>query len=92
MSSQRIVGALQARKIAQEEADRQLEVDIQCLKKYEIDCQKGAVSTKTFANTMDGASIEAQKYATNIKEGTGCSNLCNKSKSNPVFYECHPAN
>lgn len=29
------------------------------------------MSTETFSNTMKGASIEAQRYATNIKEGTG---------------------
>ena len=71
LSGQRIVSKFTARKIAQEEATRQLEIDIQCLRNYEAECQKGSVSTETFSNTMKGASIEAQKYATNIKEGTG---------------------
>lgn len=71
LSGQRIVTSLTARKIAQEEATRQLEVDIQCLKNYEIECQKGTVSAKTFATTMNGASVEAQRYASNIKNGTG---------------------
>jgi hypothetical protein len=71
LSGQRIVSKFTARKIAQEEATKQLEIDIQCLRNYEVECQKGSVSTKTFSNTMKGASIEAQKYATNIKNGTG---------------------
>ena len=71
LSGQRIVSKFTARKIAQEEATKQLEIDIQCLKDYEAECQKGSVNTETFATTMKGASVEAQKYATNIKEGTG---------------------
>ena len=71
LSGQRIVSKFTARKIAQEEATKQLEIDIQCLRNYEAECQKGSVSTETFGNTMNGASIEAQKYATNIKNGTG---------------------
>lgn len=71
LSGQRIVSKFTARKIAQEEATKQLEIDIQCLRNYEVECQKGSVSTGTFSNTMKGASIEAQKYATNIKNGTG---------------------
>lgn len=71
LSGQRIVSKFTARKIAQEEATKQLEIDIQCLRNYEVECQKGSVSTETFSNTMKGASIEAQKYATNIKNGTG---------------------
>lgn len=71
LSGQRIVSKFTARKIAQEEATKQLEIDIQCLRNYEVECQKGSVSTETFSNTMNGASIEAQKYATNIKNGTG---------------------
>lgn len=71
LSGQRIVSKFTARKIAQEEATKQLEIDIQCLRNYEVECQKGSVSTETFSNTMKGASIEAQKYATNIKDGTG---------------------
>ena len=71
LSGQRIVSKFTARKIAQEEATKQLEIDIQCLRNYEAECQKGSVSTETFSNTMKGASVEAQKYAVNIKEGTG---------------------
>lgn len=71
LSGQKLVTSLEARKVAQEEVVRQLEVDIECLKAYETECQKGEVSTETFANTMKGASVEAQKYAVNIKEGTG---------------------
>lgn len=71
LSGQRIVSKFTARKIAQEEATKQLEIDIQCLRNYEAECQKGSVSTETFNNTMKGASVEAQKYAVNIKEGTG---------------------
>ena len=73
LSGQRIVSKFTARKIAQEEAAKQSEIDIQCLRNYEAECQKGSVSTETFSNTMKGASIEAQKYATNIKNGTGSS-------------------
>ena len=71
LSGQRIVSKFTARKIAQEEVTKQLEIDIQCLRNYEIECQKGSVLTKTFSNTMKGASVEAQKYAVNIKNGTG---------------------
>ena len=71
LSGQRIVSTFTARKIAQEEAAKQLEIDIQCLRNYETECQKGSVSTETFATTMKGASVEAQKYAVNIKNGTG---------------------
>lgn len=70
LSGQRIVSKFTARKIAQEEAAKQLEIDIQCLRNYEAECQKGSVSTETFSNTMKGASIEAQRYATNIKDST----------------------
>ena len=71
LSGQRIVSKFTARKIVQEEVAKQLEIDIQCLRNYEAECQKGSVSTETFSNTMKGASIEAQRYTTNIKEGTG---------------------
>lgn len=71
LSGQKIVGALQARKIAQQQATAQLEIDIQCLKQYEFACQSGTVTTETFNNTMGKASAEAQAYAVNIKNGTG---------------------
>lgn len=71
LSGQKIVTAFTARKIAQEEAAKQTALDIECLQRYEAECQKGSVSTETFSNTMKGASVEAQKYAVNIKNGTG---------------------
>lgn len=71
LSGQKIVTALTSRKIAQEEAAKQSALDIECLQRYEAECQKGSVSTETFATTMKGASVEAQKYAVNIKNGTG---------------------
>ena len=71
LSGQRIVSTFTARKIAQEEATKQTALDIECLQRYEAECQKGSVSTETFATTMKGASVEAQKYAVNIKNGTG---------------------
>ncbi len=71
LSGQKIVTAFTSRKIAQEEATKQTALDIECLQRYEAECQKGSVSTETFATTMRGASVEAQKYAVNIKNGTG---------------------
>lgn len=71
LSGKKIVTAFTSRKIAQEEAAKQTALDIECLQKYEAECQKGSVSTETFATTMKGASVEAQKYAVNIKNGTG---------------------
>lgn len=66
-----MVGMLEAGKIAQQQATQQLQIDIQCLKQYEVECQKGTVTTETFTNTMGKASASAQSYATNIKNGTG---------------------
>ena len=71
ISGQRIVGALQARKIAQEQATAQLEIDIACLKKYEIACQSGSVSTEQFDSIMKKSSVTAKEYTTNIQKGTG---------------------
>ena len=71
LSGQKIVTAFTSRKIAQEEAAKQTALDIECLQRYEAECQKGSLSTETFATTMKGASVEAQKYAVNIKNGTG---------------------
>lgn len=71
LSGQKIVTAFTSRKIAQEEATKQTALDIECLQRYEAECQKGSVSTETFATTMKGASVEAQKYAVNIKNSTG---------------------
>ena len=62
---------MQARKIIQQQAVQQLQTDIQCLKQYELACQRGTVTSKDFNNTMHNASAEAQSYAVNIKNGTG---------------------
>ena len=45
LSGQRIVGDLQARKIAQEQAIKQTNLNIQCLRKYENACKNGSVSS-----------------------------------------------
>ena len=71
LSDQRIVSALQARKIAQQKVTVQLETDIACLKQYKIACQSGAVSTKQFYNIMKKASVTAKEYTLSIKAGTG---------------------
>ncbi len=68
---QRIVSIFNARKIAQEQATMQLEVDIACLKQYEVACQSGTVTTEQFDNIMEKASVSAQQYAINIQNGTG---------------------
>ena len=52
LSGQRIVGALQARKIAQQQATAQLEIDIACLKEYQVACQNGTVTTEQFDTIM----------------------------------------
>lgn len=75
MSGQKIVGSLSARKIAQQQATQQLEIDIQCLKSYELECQKGSMSTETFSRIMNKASVEAQAYSVNIKNGTGSTQI-----------------
>lgn len=78
----KIVSALKARKIAQEqlnaslaEESAQLEKDIIALKRYESACQSGEVTTKDFEKCMSSASVKAQTYAVRIKEGTGSSQL-----------------
>lgn len=68
---QRIVSIFNARKIAQEQATMQLEVDIACLKQYEVACQSGTVTTEQFDSIMEKASVSAQQYAINIQNGTG---------------------
>lgn len=80
MSGQKIVSMFQARKIAQQEATKQLEIDIQCLKDYEMACKSSNVTADTFTNTMGKASKQAQDYATNIKEGTGSSQVYAESQ------------
>ena len=75
LSGQRIVGALQARKIAQEQANKQTNLDIQCLKIYEAACNNGAISSADFTRIMSKASTQAQEYSKNIKEGTGSAQI-----------------
>ncbi len=75
LSGQRIVGALQARKIAQEQAIKQTNIDIQCLRNYENACKNGTVSSDDFTRIMDKASTQAQAYSKNIKEGTGSAQI-----------------
>lgn len=71
LSGQRIVGALQARKIAQQQATAQLEIDISCLKEYQVACQNGTVTTEQFDAIMHKASASAVEYSAKIKAGTG---------------------
>ena len=71
LSGQRIVGTLQARKIAQQQATVQLEVDIACLKEYQVACQNGTVTTEQFDTIMHKASASAVEYSAKIKAGTG---------------------
>ncbi len=71
LSGQRIVGVLQARKIAQQQATAQLEIDIACLKKYQVACQNGTVTTEQFDTIMHKASASAVEYSAKIKAGTG---------------------
>ena len=71
LSGQRIVGALQARKIAQQQATAQLEIDIACLKEYQVVCQNGTVTTEQFDAIMHKASASAVEYSAKVKAGTG---------------------
>ncbi len=74
-SGQKLVGVLQARKIAQQQATAQLQIDIKCLQAYEAECRKGTVDTEAFTKSMAGASTQAQQYAANIKNGTGSAKM-----------------
>ena len=65
----------EARKIAQEQATKQLNTDIQCLKDYENACKSGAVSSEDFTRIMGKASTQAQEYSKNIKDGTGSAQI-----------------
>lgn len=71
LSGQRVVGALQARKIAQQQATAQLEIDIACLKEYQVACQNGTVTTEQFDAIMHKASASAVEYSAKVKAGTG---------------------
>ena len=75
LSGQRIVGALRARKIAQEQAIKQTNLDIQCLRNYENACKNSTVSSTDFTRIMGKASTQAQEYSKNIKEGTGSAQI-----------------
>lgn len=88
LSGQRIVSALQARKIVQQQATAQLEIDIACLKQYEIACQSGSVSTDQFDNIMKKASVTAKEYTANIKAGTGTAqSYAQAQKANNVVLQ-----
>lgn len=50
-------------------------MDIICLQAYENACNKGSVSTQQFAQYMQGASIQAQEYALQIRNGVGSTEL-----------------
>lgn len=71
LSGQKIVSVLQARKIAQEQAIKQTNLDIQCLRNYEAACKNGTVTSEDFTRIMGKASSQAQDYSKNIKDGTG---------------------
>lgn len=71
LSGQKIVSVLQARKIAQKQAIKQTNLDIQCLKNYEAACKNGTVTSEDFTRIMGKASSQAQDYSKNIKDGTG---------------------
>lgn len=71
LSGQKIVGVLQARKIAQQQATVQLEIDIACLKEYQVACQNGTVTTEQFDTIMHKASASAVEYSAKVKAGTG---------------------
>lgn len=75
LSGQRIADALQARKIAQEQAIKQTNLDIQCLRNYENACKNDTVSSADFTRIMGKASTQAQEYSKNIKEGTGSAQI-----------------
>lgn len=74
----KIITALKARKIAQEELNasiekekKQLQTDIDCLSKYEKASQKGTVKTDEFKKIMEGASTSAKEYAVETKGASG---------------------
>lgn len=87
ISGQRIVGALEARKIAQQRATVQLETDIACLKKYEIACQSGSVSTEQFDAIMKKASITAKEYQQIFRKRLVLLNHMRRHKS-PITQHC----
>lgn len=63
---QRIVSIFNARKIAQEQATIQLEVDIACLKQYEVACQSGTVATEQFDSIMEKSSVNPSYISKNL--------------------------
>ena len=74
----KVVTALQARRIAQEQLnaaiakeEAQLQADIICLKNYEAECLKGNISTEQFKIIMSGASDSAKKFAVETKGAAG---------------------
>ena len=71
----KLVSAFKARVIAQQKAQAQLEKDVQCLKEYEIACNQAGIKTDELAAKLEGASVRAQEYATQIRNGTGSANI-----------------
>lgn len=71
LSGQRIVTSLQARKIAQQQATAQLLIDVDCLNRYKIECDRGTVTTNKFNKIMQNASASAVRYSAEIKAKTG---------------------
>ncbi len=88
LSGQKIVGALQARKIAQEQAIKQTNLDIQCLRNYETACKNGTITSDDFTRIMGKASEQAQEYSKNIKNGTGSAQIyADKQKALKQFIQ-----
>ena len=78
VTGQKIVNALQARKMAQDQLNAsiaqsvsQLEIDRVALEKYEQACIKGSVSTDEFKDMMQGTSVQAKEYAVQTQGATG---------------------
>lgn len=63
LSGQKIVSVLQARKIAQEQAIKQTNLDIQCLRNYEAACKNGTVTSEDFTRIMGKANYPAIKLS-----------------------------
>ncbi len=71
LNSKKVVNVLHARKSTQQQAARQLKMDVACLREYEKVCMDGFITTENFTKTMGKASKQAQDYAIKIKNGTG---------------------
>ncbi len=73
--SLRLISSLKARQIAQQQAMTQLNADERALREYEQACIDGTVTTETFSKSMQNASLQAQQYAIQIKNGTGSTDI-----------------